>query len=88
MKSRMTTGYARVQSGVRFGPTAEQIRRNCAANVSQMRCPHHQQEAWVEIEDEEFDASQVDIIACCEEFEQRIRKSLMDILRDRKARPY
>jgi len=53
-----------------------------------MRCPHHQQEAWVEIEDEEFDASQVDIIACCEEFEQRVRKSLMDILRDRKARPY
>ena len=80
----MPTGYARVKLRSRFDTTVEQIRRNYKTTVSQMRCPHHQQDAWVEIEGDEFNTLQVDIVTCCEEFEQRVRKSLMEMLGDQK----
>ncbi len=80
----MSTGYARVKLRARFETTVEQIRRNYKTNVSQMRCPHHQQDAWVDIEVDEFNMLHVDIVTCCEEFEQRVRKSLMETLGDQK----
>jgi hypothetical protein len=43
-----------------------------------MRCPYHHKNAWVEVETEEFDACHVDIVTCCQEFEQRVRKLLVD----------
>jgi hypothetical protein len=57
----------------------EQIRLDYAATVSQMRCPYHHRNAWVEVEGGRFNTFQVDIVACCAEFEQRVRKTLMDI---------
>jgi hypothetical protein len=64
--------------GARVDTTVEQIRRNYTTTVSQMRCPYHHKNAWVDVEDETFDASDIDIVTCCGEFEQRVRKSLMD----------
>jgi len=78
MKSRVPTGYARAGLRARSEPTIEQIRRNYTTTVSQMRCPYHQQDAWVEIESDEFNTFQIEIVTCCEEFERRVRQSLMD----------
>ncbi len=83
----MSTGYARVELRARFDTTVEQIRRNYTTTVSQMRCPYHHQDAWVEIEDEEPNTFHIDIVTCCEEFEQRVRKSLLDTPCDQKNRP-
>jgi hypothetical protein len=62
----------------RLDTTAEQIRRNYATTVSQLRCPYHHKNAWVEVETEESNACHVDIVTCCQEFEQRVRKLLVD----------
>ena len=62
----------------RLDTTADQIKRNYATTVSQMRCPYHHKNAWVEVEGEELNACHVDIVTCCEEFEQRVRKLLVD----------
>ena len=62
----------------RFDTTVEQIRRNYTTTVSQMRCPYHHKNAWVEVEGGRFNTFHIDIVTCCEEFEQRVRKSLMD----------
>jgi hypothetical protein len=62
----------------RLDTTAEQIKRNYTTTVSQMRCPYHHKSAWVEVEDEELNACQVDIVTCCQEFEQRVRKLLIN----------
>jgi hypothetical protein len=70
--------YARVGLNVRFDGTVEQIRWNYATTVSQMRCPYHHKNAWVDVEGETFNASHIDIVTCCEEFEQRVGKSLVD----------
>ena len=78
----MPIGYARFGLNAVFDTTVEQIRRNCSTTASQMRCPYHHQNAWVEVEGDEFNTFHIDIITCCEEFEQRVRKSLMDSLRD------
>ena len=70
--------YARLGLNVRFDGTVEQIRWNYATTVSQMRCPYHHKDAWVEIEGGRFNTFHIDVVTCCEEFEQRVRKSLMD----------
>jgi hypothetical protein len=44
-----------------------------------MWCPDHHKNAWVEVEDAENNTFYIDIVTCCEEFEQRVRKSLMGI---------
>ena len=62
----------------RLDTTPEQIRRNYTTTVSQMRYPYHHKNAWVDVEGEEFDTSDIDIVTCCEEFKQRVRKSLID----------
>jgi len=49
-----------------------------------MRCPYHHQDAWVEIEGDEFNTFQIDIVTCCEEFERRVRKSLLETPCDQK----
>ncbi len=64
---------------VRVDGTVEQIRRNYATTVSQMRCPYHHKDAWVEVEGGRLNTFQIDIVTCCEEFKERVRKSLMDI---------
>ncbi len=69
---------ARFGLNVRFDGTVEQIKRNYATTVSQMRCPRHHKNAWVEVEGGRFNTFHIDIVTCCEEFEQRVRKSLMD----------
>ena len=61
----------------RLDTTAEQIRRNYTTTVSQLRCPYHHKDAWVEIAAEEADACHVDIVTCCAEFEQRVRELLI-----------
>lgn len=63
---------------LRFDTTGEQIRRKYATTVSQMRCPYHHKNAWVEVADGRFNTFHIDIVACCDHFEQRVRKSLMD----------
>jgi hypothetical protein len=70
--------YAGFGLNARFDTTVEQIRRNYTTTVSQMRCPYHHKDAWVEVEDGRFNTFHIDIVTCCEEFEQRVRKSLMD----------
>jgi len=62
----------------RFDTTAEQIRQNYVATVAQMRCPYHHKCASVEIEDERYNTCYIDVLACCEEFERRVRDKLMD----------
>jgi hypothetical protein len=62
----------------RLDTTVEQIRRNYTTTVSQLRCPYHHKDAWVDIESEEFNASHIDVVACCQEFEQRVRKLLIE----------
>ena len=57
---------------------AEQIRRHFATTVSQMRCPYHHKNASVEVEEERFNTFSMDVFACCEEFERRVRESLRD----------
>jgi hypothetical protein len=56
----------------------EEIRRKYAATVSQLRCPYHHKNAWVDIVSEEANASHIDVVTCCQEFEQRVRKLLTD----------
>jgi hypothetical protein len=65
--------------GAQFDTTVEQIRRNYTTTVSQMRCPYHHKDAWVEVEGRRDNTFDIDIVTCCEEFEQRVRKSLMEI---------
>jgi hypothetical protein len=65
--------------GERVDTTVEQIRRNYATTVSQMRCPYHHQDAWVEVEGGENNTFDIDIVTCCDEFEQRVRQSLMEV---------
>jgi len=43
-----------------------------------MRCPHHYKNARVEVEDERLNTFYMDVFACCEEFERRVRESLRD----------
>jgi hypothetical protein len=43
-----------------------------------MRCPHHHKDAWVAVEGGENNTFDIDIVTCCQEFEQRVRQSLMD----------
>lgn len=71
----------------RFDTTVEQIKRNYKTTVSQMRCPHHHKNAWVEVEGERFNTFHIDIVTCCKEFEQRVRKSLLDT-REEASAPY
>ena len=75
---RFNIHYARFGLNVRFEGTVEQIRWNYATTVSQMRCPYHHKNAWVEVEGRRDNTFDIDIVTCCEEFEQRVRKSLMD----------
>ena len=70
--------YGRFGLSARLDTTAEQIKLNYATTVSQMRCPYHHKNAWVDVEGGTFDASHIDIVTCCEEFEQRVRKLLID----------
>jgi hypothetical protein len=70
--------YARFGLNLRFDTTVEQIRRKYATTVCQMRCPYHHKNAWVEVEGGRFNTYHIDIVTCCEEFKQRVRKSLMD----------
>ena len=58
----------------------ERIRRRFAVTVSQMRCPHHQKNAKVEVESEEFNILHPEVFTCCEEFERRVREALKDDL--------
>jgi hypothetical protein len=67
---------------LQFDTTVEQIRRKYDTTVSQMRCPYHHKNAWVEVEDGRSNTFHIDIVACCGEFEQRVRKSLMDTRRN------
>ena len=64
--------------GARVDTTVEQIRRNYTTTVSLMRCPHHHKDAWVAVEGGENNTFDIDIVTCCQEFEQRVRQSLMD----------
>jgi hypothetical protein len=70
--------YARFGLGAQFDTTVEQIRRNYTTTVSQMRCPYHHKDAWVAVEGGENNTFDIDIVTCCQEFEQRVRQSLMD----------
>jgi hypothetical protein len=70
--------YGRFELTARLDTTAERIRRNYETTVSQMRCPYHHKNAWVEVENEETDACHVDIVTCCQEFELRVRNLLVD----------
>ena len=65
--------------GEQVETTVEQIRRNYAITVSQMRCPCHHKDAWVVVEGGENNAFDIDIVTCCDEFERRVRQSLMEI---------
>jgi hypothetical protein len=60
----------------RFDTTADKIRRNFTTSVSQMRCPHHQKNARVEVEAEKFDIVHIEVFTCCEKFGERVRESL------------
>ena len=65
--------------GAQFDTTVEQIRRNYTSTVSQMRCPYHHKNAWVVVEGGENNTFDIDIVTCCDEFERRVRQSLMEI---------
>ena len=62
----------------RLDTTVEQIRRNYATTVSLMRCPYHHKDAWVDVEGEESKAIHIEVVTCCQEFEQRVRKLLIE----------
>jgi len=55
-----------VELSARCETTVEQVRRNYATTVSQMRCPYHHQNAWVEVEDDEFNTFYIEVVTCCE----------------------
>ena len=63
---------------LQFDTTVEQIRRKYDTTVSQMRCPYHHKDAWVAVEGGENNTFDIDIVTCCQDFEQRVRQSLMD----------
>ena len=44
-----------------------------------MRCPYHHKNAWVVVEGGENNTFDIDIVTCCDEFERRVRQSLMEI---------
>ena len=63
---------------VRVEATVEQIKRSYASTVSQMHCPYHHKNARVEIAGDTLDDLNVEVFACCEEFEKRVQDALRD----------
>jgi len=43
-----------------------------------MRCPYHHKNAWVDVDGVEVDPPHIDVVTCCQEFEQRVRKLLIE----------
>jgi hypothetical protein len=63
-----------------FETVIERIKRSFAMTASQMRCPHHQKDAKVEVETGELNFLNVEVFTCCEEFEKHVREALKDDL--------
>ena len=56
----------------------EQVKRSYASTASQMYCPFHHKNARIEVVGETLDDLNVEVFACCEEFEKRVQDALRD----------
>ena len=64
------------EMGGQFNTEFEQVKRSFVDLASEMRCPHHFQNATVEMDGESFDDFSVDVITCCDEFQKRVEEAL------------
>lgn len=59
-----------------FNAEFEQVKRSFVDLALEMRCPHHFQNATVEMDGESFDDFSVEVITCCDEFRKCIEEAL------------
>lgn len=63
-----------------FETAIDRVKRDCAVTASQIQCPHHFQNAKVEIEIGMPNILHIEVFTCCEEFEKQVREALQDNL--------
>ena len=64
------------EMGGQFNTEFEQVKRSFVDLASEMRCPHHFQNPTVEMDGESFDDFSVDVITCCDEFQECVEEAL------------
>ena len=76
-------GDGSVNMGGLFRAEFEQVKRSVVDLASEMRCPHHFQNATVEMDGESFDEFSIEVITCCSEFQKCVEKALDKLVAER-----